>query len=515
MSCAWIVFSRGHRVGSGCWPAGRCPLYVLFKYFADDSLHIWIARFLVLGFVVVAASCGTSSRRASEESDGGASTDSDTHPSLVWTFGNEDYDITVPRRLADHQRWDTLPALTLNDGYLALPIGSLPETDGSDWSTRMIVFPEREPWNVLIGEHMEGCGYSPATRRSLRAFPGEGGFLLLATAQRYLDDWCRLSASLWTFDAEIVGVSHGYDSSQWEDEQVFPSGFVEDDGSVVTGTLLYDDSLGAGEDPMVVFGLDRFGPDPDDHGLIFQNSYSWSQHAEYTDSIHSSIAGTNTFHWNGEVTAVGLGSLDLVPGEEGVEYLVLARGNTSCQVTKEPEIFHSVPTSYSDDKPVHYEWSLAQREGTFLLLENAIWDSSDDPQYNLEMAISSYVFSMDGNLEGGPVSLLTTHSSTTYGDSEGNLMPPMAAWGGSYFGVCLYDPASTYKFMLIDQDGKMLKEPAPIFWDIPAAMFYPHACDIVALDDHSFAIVVTAASEEGSPSEPGVWVAYVDAEPVE
>ncbi len=446
-------------------------------------------------------SCSPAKRPADEPDGAGTDTDTETETDtgLVWIPG-DDFDLTEPFLFYAYEFFyhrKIHPALGFDGENLSVAWSNKHmDYDGGEFATIFFTFPWDRPDLAERGLFLQAppiCdGHYAWSEAGSRPFPAPGGFLLITAAGHWNDD-CQVVQSEWSLDADITdgpfAHHHLYPLELYN--AMSPTGSVDADGRVTAGNLKCVDCDEPGSE-YLVYQIYRFNPG-DFAELLLQESYSWSDHAPETGHVFSGFGGFNTFEWNGVLTTVAYGKNGQV---------VLARGTAAGQVIQEPEIV--LPAV---ELPVFFEMivrSFAQHDGTLLVVYK--FEYQGESPFPVELV--SYVIGLDGSLLHGPTPLAAY-------DSIPPTEFPKATWNGQFFGLCYHEPFDTFKFLLLDEDGQALKDPVSIFWDIPQIATHITSCDIIAIDDETFAVVMVVDTEDQAEYTDGAYITYIRPNPIE
>ena len=151
----------------------------------------------------------------------------------------------------------------------------------------------------------------------------------------------------------------------------------------------------------------------------------------------------------------------------------------------------------------------SQHNDSFLVVSRLHYNEIPDQEPH-PVELVSQVLSMDGQVLSGPNPLVEFD-----GDRDLYREINMAAWNGKYFGVCYREPFDTFKFMLLDETGVLLRDPVSIFPPMPTLEEWDSPCDIVAIDEEHFAVAMSVFADGEQDYLDGMYIVYVNVNPVE
>ncbi len=451
----------------------------------------------------------SSGKRPSEKigQDSGTDTETDSDTGLVWIPGN-DFDLTEPFILHEYKANNgPCQSLSFDGENLALSWSmGIMDIDDQVSHVFLFVFPWDMPWNAQHGmfpEEPPACRLVTWNAPASKPFPTEEGFFLITTGSTSDYEFgCQVVLSEWDLGASISYGPQAY-YNLYPDElynAMNPTGPQDSTGCVTAGNVKCKDC----DDPILaelVYQIYRYCPG-DPPQLVLGQNYPWNDHVLDTGHVFSNFGGTNTFEWSGVLTTV-------VVSKWG--HLILAQGTHNGDVIMEPQIVMQPFDPTNSNSPQTGYRFYSQHDGSFLVISslhyNEDGDQNTDP-YPLELV--SHILSMDGQVLSGPTPLVAYEGiSAATSDND------MAAWNGLYFGACYRDPLDTYKFMLLDEDGVLLRDPVSLFAPIPNPVGRMSSCDIVAIDDEIFAVAISVASEGQQDYQDGMYIVYVNINPIE
>ncbi len=441
--------------------------------------------------------------------------DTETDTGLIWIPG-DDFDLTEPFLLQEYH-WSRRhqPSFSFDGENIAISWsnGAI-DSNSLPHSVFLFVFPWDMPWNANLGTFLEtppACEMLDWNAPASRPFPSEEGFFLITTGQSGYQIGCQVVLSEWDLGASISYGPQAY-YNLYPDEHYLPMSPTgpQDSAGCVTAGNIKCTNCGENDDlsiSQLVYQVYRYCPGDTPQFVLGQN-YPWIDHVSETGHVYSGHGGTNTFEWNSVLTT-------LAASKSG--HLILAQGTHNGDVVMEPQIVMQPFDPTTNNFPQTGYRFFSQHDDSFLVVSRLHYNEggelNPDP-YPLELV--SHILSMDGQVLSGPNLLVSFDGEALlYVEPEID----MAAWNGKYFGVCYREPLDTFKFMLLDETGVLLHDPVSIFPPMPMPDDPPDdwaaPCDIVAIDEEHFAVAMSVRADGEQDYVNGMYIVYVNVNPVE
>ncbi len=471
------------------------------------------------GCLLVLVGCSSAKRpseKIGQDSGTGTDTETETDTGLIWIPG-DDFDLTEPFLLQEYH-WvrRNQPSFSFDGENIAISWSNGEKDIPTDPTfVLLFVFPWDMPWNAQHGmfpEEPPACNLPDWNAPASKPFPTEEGFFLITTgATSHYETGCQVVLSEWDLGASISYGPQAY-YNLYPDElylAMSPTGPQDSAGCVTAGNIKCtdckeNDDLSVSQ---LAYQVYRYCPG-DPPQLVLGQNYPWSDQVNDTGLVYSGHGGTNTFEWNGVLTT-------LAASKGG--HLVLAQAMHNGDVVMEPQIVMQPFDPTSTNFPQTGYRFYSQHDDSFLVVSTLHYNEggewNPDP-YPLELI--SHILSMDGQVLSGPNTLVSFD-----GEAKLYVEPEifMASWNGKYFGVCYREPLDTFKFMLLDENGGLLRDPVSIFPPMPMPDDPPDdwaaPCDIVAIDEEHFAVAMSVRAYDEQDYQDGMYIVYVNVNPVE
>jgi hypothetical protein len=467
-------------------------------------------------FSAVVWSCSTNPRNTTPD-DTDSSTESDT---FEWDTDQDDYVVQVPHLLVEgdcyrRQRtaWD--------EENIAVSVICMSVAEPYEASVDLLIFPSGMPQEVVHGSYPSvqpdcGGGYL----NSVKPYSHNGTYLTLATISQDIEtEYCNMVMTSWNTDAEITEGPHSWSDlfheSQYWITPAFPDGPMDPQGRITIASLAPDDVNGdtTDDDNLLHFQIDRFDPWGTHETLLGPVSFPWPE----LDSLWLMVP------WYAAITARGEDNFTLIapfvrqtdedpdpPWDLG---LIIAQGTASGDVTIEPSVAWTAPMR-EGMRAFDNVYTFLDRDGTIAVAATVSYTSDSAECITDRLFL---LFDLNGELLIGPVEIATSDNCLKLENNEWLSMSGLA-WDGNLYGYCdLFEDETTkvYRFLVLDEQGQPLGQPAQVFREIPASQQFLYSCDVVPLGEGDFAVVLSSPAVSAVPDIlPGIYVTYVTYQPV-
>jgi hypothetical protein len=415
-------------------------------------------------------------------------------------------------------------ATAFDGGYIAVSWSDETlDSDSEQYRTLFLTFPWDSPADAMSGSFAQvpDTSYSWFTPNS-KPHPHPDGFLLLTAAQGSpgVPGGVGPEAiqTLWDHNANLLDGPHPF-SGLFTDENVVPMDphGLADGGIVITGAIngegFYTDDT-ADTDGTVYVDLDRWG-EGGFHERLSHAGFSWpySPASVAGEEVRPAYSAQSLFLHDGVYTVFGH---ELVyTNTENTTATVIARLAADGTVVQEPtRLADDVPPVEAGLEETSFAYSFqafASNGVAILELSKTMYMpltdlSSYDPSIEAPYPIRLWSRMLD--FDGAP---LTSWTQLAAFDSHVEHNKVLAVWSGRYFAACYDDPFDTFKSIVMDENGLPLGEPRDLFWEIPPVEDMNLPCDIVAINEDTFVVILGVYANPPEAYENGLYAVLVDA----